>query len=879
MAFWGIEVKPGNLYTHLYKISKGRLHVSQATLGIGSGTNKSLVQCNVGDKYPVFLCALLPGKSESCSLDLEFEEVQNVVFSVIGPRSVHLTGYYLPSRPQLAGGDESESYGEDIAHSENEESDRCSEDDGYEYRFIDNGDMIHCEDNEDNGATKPIKKKDRKRLKKKHQPDEPVGSVVPQQKGGVPRRSRALIVESDDDDLVSNMKPQEEKEQREDNIEVPEDRETIVSVGNGSLPRDQQSAAQTADDNEDNGVSKLIKKKDLKRLKKKHQPDEPVGSVVPQQKEDAPRRSRALIVESDDDDLVIEESNMKPQEEKEQREDHIEVREDRETIVSVGNGSLPRDQQSAAQTADNGVSKPIKKKDRKRLKMKHQPDEPVSSVVPQQKEDAPRRSRALIVEFDDDDLVIEESNIKPQEEKEQREENIEVREDRETILSVGNGSLPRDQQSAAQTADNGVSKPIKKKDRKRLKKKHQLDEPVGSIVPQQKGGVPRRSRALIVESDGDDLVIEESNMKPQEEKEQREGNIEVPEDRETIVSVGNGSLPRDQHSAAQTADDNEDNGVSKLIKKKDLKRLKKKHQPDEPVGSVVPQQKEDAPRRSRALIVESDDDDLVIEESNMKPQEEKEKREDNIEVPVDRETIVSVGNGSLPRDQQSANGGDLKRASPDETDNKEGPMTKKRKKEYKVELKEGTVHKKIEITDNEPNLHRELQLQPENGVNKPKMTKMKKKNKKKKPKTRKENDAVYVHPLLGENREAPPDEIKGSVSSPSAPQIRTLSNVLIIEELGEGKADGKVASQGKKVKIKYVGKLKNGSVIESNADEDPTSAGKVIEGWDIGIEGMRVGGKRRLTIPPALAYGSQGYGENIPPDSWLVCEVELISTR
>nr|GMD71596.1 peptidyl-prolyl cis-trans isomerase FKBP43-like [Ipomoea batatas] len=67
-------------------------------MGIGDSTTRSLVQCNVGNKTPVFLCALLPDKTESCHLDLEFEEEDSVVFSVLGPRSVHLTGYYLRNR-------------------------------------------------------------------------------------------------------------------------------------------------------------------------------------------------------------------------------------------------------------------------------------------------------------------------------------------------------------------------------------------------------------------------------------------------------------------------------------------------------------------------------------------------------------------------------------------------------------------------------------------------------------------------------------------------------------------------------------------------------------------------------------------------------------
>lgn len=64
---------------------------------MGKATARSVLQCNVGNKSPVFLCNLYPEKTESLQLNLEFEEVEEVIFSVIGPRSIHLSGYYLGS--------------------------------------------------------------------------------------------------------------------------------------------------------------------------------------------------------------------------------------------------------------------------------------------------------------------------------------------------------------------------------------------------------------------------------------------------------------------------------------------------------------------------------------------------------------------------------------------------------------------------------------------------------------------------------------------------------------------------------------------------------------------------------------------------------------
>jgi FK506-binding nuclear protein len=90
---------------------------------------------------------------------------------------------------------------------------------------------------------------------------------------------------------------------------------------------------------------------------------------------------------------------------------------------------------------------------------------------------------------------------------------------------------------------------------------------------------------------------------------------------------------------------------------------------------------------------------------------------------------------------------------------------------------------------------------------------------------------------------------------------------------------GTAATQGKRIKMHYVGKLqKNGKVFDSS--DKPFSfrlgVGEVIRGWDIGIVGMRVGEKRVLTIPPEKGYGRAGAGPKIPPNATLVFDVTCI---
>ncbi|HEX5647365.1 MAG TPA: FKBP-type peptidyl-prolyl cis-trans isomerase [Nitrospira sp.] len=95
---------------------------------------------------------------------------------------------------------------------------------------------------------------------------------------------------------------------------------------------------------------------------------------------------------------------------------------------------------------------------------------------------------------------------------------------------------------------------------------------------------------------------------------------------------------------------------------------------------------------------------------------------------------------------------------------------------------------------------------------------------------------------------------------------------------------GDTAVAGKTVSVHYTGWLENGKKFDSSVDRGqpfsfPLGAGRVIKGWDEGVQGMKVGGKRKLTIPSELGYGSRGAGGVIPPNATLIFDVELLGVR
>lgn len=122
----------------------------------------------------------------------------------------------------------------------------------------------------------------------------------------------------------------------------------------------------------------------------------------------------------------------------------------------------------------------------------------------------------------------------------------------------------------------------------------------------------------------------------------------------------------------------------------------------------------------------------------------------------------------------------------------------------------------------------------------------------------------------------------GEAGGDCSEDVVTTESGLQIEDIKCG--DGDEAVSGQLVSVHYVGTLEDGTEFDSSREsgqpfEFPLGGGQVIQGWDEGVVGMKVGGLRKLTIPPELAYGQAGAGGVIPPDATLTFEIELLEVR
>ena len=131
-------------------------------------------------------------------------------------------------------------------------------------------------------------------------------------------------------------------------------------------------------------------------------------------------------------------------------------------------------------------------------------------------------------------------------------------------------------------------------------------------------------------------------------------------------------------------------------------------------------------------------------------------------------------------------------------------------------------------------------------------------------------------------RPAAPPASASAAPTPAPPPPADPNAKLVQTDLVVGK--GAEAKTGDTVSVHYVGTLTNGTEFDSSRKRGTPfvftlGKGQVIRGWDQGVAGMKVGGKRKLVIPPALAYGDHGMGSVIPPNSTLTFEVELVDIK
>jgi len=121
-----------------------------------------------------------------------------------------------------------------------------------------------------------------------------------------------------------------------------------------------------------------------------------------------------------------------------------------------------------------------------------------------------------------------------------------------------------------------------------------------------------------------------------------------------------------------------------------------------------------------------------------------------------------------------------------------------------------------------------------------------------------------------------------AAATPTGGKVHKLPSGLQYEDMVVG--SGKMAEPGMNVSVHYTGWLTDGTKFDSSLDRNQAfqfqlGAGMVIRGWDEGVKGMRIGGKRKLTIPPDMGYGAQGAGGVIPPNATLVFDVELLDVK
>ncbi|KAM7272352.1 hypothetical protein ACFE04_027015 [Oxalis oulophora] len=299
------------------------------------------------------------------------------------------------------------------------------------------------------------------------------------------------------------------------------------------------------------------------------------------------------------------------------------------------------------------------------------------------------------------------------------------------------------------------------------------------------------------------------------------------------------------------------------------KQQMKKNQPGSSEDKQIP-----VKSKANVTVVESEDEDgFPIDGSNKAEPIVQELDEKAVDV-VPEDNIANKDTKKKKKKNKAEGGDDLaagkKRKA--KTTEEDAQVEKNKKQKGKVENnlpndnQQSNDVEDVQKQVNEGGADIEMDVPAENISEK---KKAKKKNKKKKKNADSDNKSAET----------------SDKDSPTKPaRVRTFGNGLVIEDVALGKPGGKKADIGKKVSVTYIGKLqKDGKIFDSNIQKAPfkfrLGVGEVIKGWDVGINGMRVGDKRKLTIPPSMGYGSRGAGGKIPPNAWLEFDVELLNVN
>lgn len=329
MAFWGVEVKCGKPFTLNCDGEKGRLRLSQATLGFDStpSTKKSVVQCNVGDRPGVLLCSLLPGRKETCSLNLIFDEDEEVVFSVLGPTSVHITGYYVPLN-EAKGPYDSDTSGEDITGDSEDFSDDTGDDD-YEEDFIDDDDImlrprisnsgVKIEEIEDEDLEEQTKEVLKKKKKKKALAGTEDDSDSKRAEVGMKNESDKQLAEeekqggSESEDEDGFPIPTKRKNRENGQTEPPKKKQMIEDGGAASDPTEHAANDTPNETKKSKKKKKKVKNKksDAKEMEVTNGTPEKVSNhPVDKSEEPLQEKEHGNNVRSFPNGLVIEELSM-----------------------------------------------------------------------------------------------------------------------------------------------------------------------------------------------------------------------------------------------------------------------------------------------------------------------------------------------------------------------------------------------------------------------------------------------------------------------------------------------------------------------------------------------------------------------------------------